>query len=244
LRPRFRPANGYPRKGSRDRFHHTRARACIGVCLPKLQLSFYSFAMTSARILPAKHTRAAAALVAAGLVAFGSTGVANADDDDPTHQGQYGSASDGNSSPGFWPSQSLGGSNGITVGNFGAAAGPVDSGGDTSGNGGGANMLDPSAAAQFGGATGGASSPVVWFNPTLASGDGGICCSLHAGTGIPPGPFGIGNDSPGGGGSGETPGLSTPIVVPDGQPSPVNTATAQGGQSTPIVPVGAPLAQG
>jgi hypothetical protein len=198
--------------------------------------------MTSARILPAKHTRAAAALVAAGLVAFGSTGVANADDDDPNHQGQYGSAPDGNSSPGFWPSQSLGGSTGITVGNFGAAAGPVGSGDDTSGNGGGANMLDPSAAAQFGGATGGASSPVVWFNPTLASGDGGTCCSLHMGTGSPPGPFGSGDD---------TPGPSTPIVVPDGQPSPANTATAQGGQSTsptvkptPIVPVGAPLAQG
>ena len=188
MRPRFRPANGYPRKGSRDRFHQIR--------LPKLQLSFYSFATTSARILPAKHTRAAAALVAAGLVAFGSTGVANADDDDPTHQGQYGSALDGNSSPGFWPSQSLGGSSGITVGNFGAAAGPVGSGGDTSGNGGGANMLAPSAAAQFGGVTGGASSPVVWFNPTLASGDGDICCSLHAGTGIPPDPSAVVRTTP------------------------------------------------
>jgi hypothetical protein len=204
--------------------------------------------MTSARILPAKYTRAAAALVAAGSVTFGSTGVANADDDDPTHQGQYGSAPDGGSSPGFWPSQSLGGSSGITVGNYGAAAGPVGSG-DTSGNGGGANMLDPSTAAQFGGATGGASSPVIWFNPTLASGDGGTCCSLHMGTGSPPGPIGSGGDTPGGGGSGDTPGPSTPIVVPDGHPSSANTATAQGGQSTsptgqptPIVPVGAPLA--
>ena len=206
--------------------------------------------MTSARILPAKHTRAAAALLAAGLVAFGSTGVANADDD-PTHQGQYGSASDGSSSTGFLPSQSLGGSTGVTVGNYGAAAGPFDGGGDTSGNGGGANMLDPSAAAQFGGATGGAASPVVWFDPTLASGDGGTCCSLHEGTGISPGPFGIGDDSPGGGGTGYTLGPSTPIVMPNGQPSSANTATARGGQSTsptvrptPIVPVSTPLAQG
>jgi hypothetical protein len=170
------------------------------------------------------------------LVALGSTGVANADDDDPTHQGQYGSAPGGNSS------QSLGGNSGITVGNYGAAAGPVGSGGDTSGNGSGANMLAPSTAVQFGTATGGASSPDVWLNPTL--GDGGMfCCSIHVGTGIPPGPFGSGDDIPGGGGSGDTPGASTPIVVPNGQPSPANTATAQGGQSTPIVPVGAPLAQ-
>jgi hypothetical protein len=85
--------------------------------------------MMATRILAAKHTRAAMALAAAGMLAVGSPGVANAypgpggqrDQDEPAHG--YADAIGGQAEPTNWAGNWLFG-NGIPRGNYGLVASP------------------------------------------------------------------------------------------------------------------------
>jgi hypothetical protein len=99
--------------------------------------------MTVTRVLAAKHTRAAVALAAAGLVAVGSPGVANAypgpggqrDQEEPTHG--YADATGGAAVPMNWAGNWLFG-NVIPHGNYQLAGSPsaaldIDPGGDSGG---------------------------------------------------------------------------------------------------------------
>ena len=194
-------------------------------------------AMTPARKGAAKKTPIAAALVAAGLVVVGSSGIANAatDENDQTQQpGQYGNALGVNSLPNVSADPTPGpGNAGIPNGHVSVAAGPSAIGDIDAG------APDSSTPVQYGGAIGGTSSPGAWVDPTI-SGNADIPSSDNAVAHSPA-------DTPG---SLDTPIPSTPIVMPAGQQPPATAATSQGPQSTsptgapkPIVPASAPPAQ-
>jgi hypothetical protein len=193
--------------------------------------------MLPSGILVAQHTRAAAALVAAGLIVVGSpgVGVANATKypgpggkSDLNQQAPYANALGGAALPEVWPDPILAGNgpdvllSGYVNNMVGIAAGPTRGGQNTwAGGGSGAQLATPSASFPFG-----PSAPILMPGEGSPGGTAAV----------------IGGDMPAsqGGSSADRTGTTAAVVGGD-MPGPQDLQLTSAVEPTnPIIPVGAP----